>query len=39
MQQIIYIEVGTKKYPLIITPCTDKEDIEAGAINVRCDVI
>jgi hypothetical protein len=29
MNQVIYIEVETKKYPLIITPCIDKEDTEA----------
>ena len=39
MNQTIYIEVGTKKYPLIITPCIDKEDIEAWAVHIRCDII
>jgi hypothetical protein len=28
MEQTIYIELGTKKYPLVITPCLDKEDIK-----------
>ena len=39
MNQTIYIEVWTKKYPLIITSCANKKDIKAGAIHVRCDII
>ena len=37
MSQTIYIEVWTKKYPLVITPCTELKDIEAGAIHVVCE--
>jgi hypothetical protein len=28
MEQTIYITAGKRKYPLIISPCTDKKDIE-----------
>jgi hypothetical protein len=37
MNQTIYIESGTKKYPLVITPCVDPEDIEDGFIHVKCE--
>jgi hypothetical protein len=36
MEQTIYIELGTKKYPLVITPCLDKEDIKDWFIHVKC---
>lgn len=37
MNQTIYFEIWTKKYPLIISPCTDKEDIELGWIHIKCE--
>ena len=37
MKQTIYIEVGTKKYPLVISSCIDKEDIEDWFIHVICE--
>ena len=37
-QQIIYIEYGTKKYPLIISQNTDKDfEDDEWVIHVRCD--
>jgi hypothetical protein len=33
-EQIIYIEYGTKKYPLFIKPVKGNKE---GALEVRCD--
>ncbi|MDR1945219.1 MAG: hypothetical protein LBQ59_04015 [Candidatus Peribacteria bacterium] len=37
MKQTIYIELGTKKYPLIITSCTNEKDTKDGFVHIKCE--
>jgi hypothetical protein len=38
MSNTIYIKYNNKNYPVFISQCKNKEDVEEGFINLKCEV-
>jgi len=38
MNQTIYITANKRKYPLVISSCTDIEDTKKWFIHIKCEV-